>query len=419
MDYNTLLDMVADLGHRLAVSGAETFRVEECANRILAAYGIKSEAYAIPNCLIVSIETAEGKPMTRMRRIGMHGNNLDAVERYSNLSRRICAEKPDPSEAVCWMHEADRSHSLYSFPLRLIGHFLVGFGFCFFFGGNFIESLCSGICGLVIGLVNQLLTTRVNQFFSTICSSFFMSLAAYAMSAAGITRNTDAVVIGALMLLVPGLLFTNAMRDIIFGDTNSGTNRIVQVLLIAAALALGTGAAWNLADTLWGMPESQSQASISAWIQILSSIIGCLGFAILFNVHGRGTFLCILGGGICWSAYCAVIYFGGGEILAYFIAGIVSAAYSETMARIRKYPAISYLVVSIFPMIPGAGVYYTTTHIVKGDMDSFARQGTHTIAIAGSIAVGILIVSTLFRFWGVWTQHRKNVQNNILKGETK
>ena len=419
MDYNTLLDIVADLGYRLAVSGAETFRVEECANRILASYGIASEAYAIPNCLIVSIETAEGKPMTRMRRIGMHGNNLNAVERYSNLSRRICAEKPEPKIAVEWMHEIDRTHIDYSFSIQLLGNFLCGFGFCIFFGGNFVESICSGICGTVIGLVNKLLANRVNLFFQTICSSFIMTLIAYAMGASGIAHNTDAVVIGALMLLVPGLLFTNAMRDIIFGDTNSGTNRIVQVLLIAAALALGTGAAWNLADTLWGLTDVQIQVSISPWVQILSSIIGCLGFAIVFNVHGRGTFLCILGGGICWAAYCVVMHFGGSEIVAYFIAGIVSATYSEAMARIRKYPAISYLVISIFPMIPGAGIYYTTAHRVQGDMGLFASQGAHTIAIAGAIAVGILMVSTLFRLWGVWKNTITSTNHTISKGEKK
>ena len=86
MDYNTLLDMVAELGYRLAMCGAETFRIEESANRILASYGIGSEAFAIPNCLIVSIETADGKPMTRMRRIGHHGNDMDGVEKFSALS---------------------------------------------------------------------------------------------------------------------------------------------------------------------------------------------------------------------------------------------------------------------------------------------------------------------------------------------
>ena len=82
MNYNTLLDAVVDLGYELSMCGAETFRVEESITRILQTYGISSEVFAIPNCLTVSIETPEGKPMTRMRRIGYHGNDLDAVERF-------------------------------------------------------------------------------------------------------------------------------------------------------------------------------------------------------------------------------------------------------------------------------------------------------------------------------------------------
>ena len=88
MDYNTLLELTTDLGYRLAMNGAETFRIEESIRRILAAYDIESEVFAIPNCLTVSIETHDGKPMTRMRRIGFHGNDLDTVEKYNNLFRR-------------------------------------------------------------------------------------------------------------------------------------------------------------------------------------------------------------------------------------------------------------------------------------------------------------------------------------------
>ena len=72
------------------------------------------------------------------------------------------------------------------------------------------------------------------------------------------------------------------------------------------------------------------------------------------------------------------------------------------MARIRKYPAISYLVVSIFPMIPGAGVYYTMNYAVRGEMEMFASQGMHTAAIAGIMAVGILLGSSTFRMYTYW-----------------
>ena len=88
---------------------------------------------------------------------------------------------------------------------------------------------------------------------------------------------------------------------------------------------------------------------------------------------------------------------GGSDLTAYFYGTIVAAVYSEVMARVRKFPAISYLVVGIFPLIPGAGVYYTMNHAVQGRMDQFANQGMHTAAIAGVMAVGILLVSTTVR----------------------
>ncbi len=407
MDYNTLLDLVANLGYQLAMCGAETYRVEESVKRIMTAYGIESEVFAITSCLIVSLTTPDGTTLTRMRRIGFHGNDLDGVERYNNLSRIICTNTPEPKVAAEWLKETQQQRVSYKYITYLFGNFFAGFGFCILFGGMLFDALCAGICGVLIGLVSrQLDKMKVNSFFNTMTCAFLMSFLAYTMGAVHIANNTDTVVIGALMLLVPGLLITNAMRDIIFGDTISGVNRIVQVLLIAAAIALGTGVAWNLTDLLYGNLNTLDPITYPILIQILVAMLGSLGFALIFNIHGSGFFLCVLGGGICWSIYSLLLHFGCNDLIAYFAASVIGAIYSEVMARMRKYPAISYLVSSIIPLIPGAGVYYTTNHLVRGDMQAFSAQGIHTIAIAGSIAVGILTVSTLVHLWTVWHSHK-------------
>jgi uncharacterized membrane protein YjjB (DUF3815 family) len=189
------------------------------------------------------------------------------------------------------------------------------------------------------------------------------------------------------------------MRDIIYGDTNSGVNRIVQVFLIAVALALGTAVAWQIATYLWGMPISAPDIPYTGLVQAIFSLVGCLGFSILFNIHGPGGFLCALGGGLAWMVYCLVLNLGLGELAGYFWGALAASVYAEVMARIRKYPAISYLVISIFPLIPGAGVYYTMTYAVQGQMDLFASKGMFTAAIAGIMAVGILLGSTVFRMY--------------------
>lgn len=400
MDYITLLDFAIDLGYELAMNGAETFRVEESVSRVLSAYGVESDVFAIPNYLIVTIRTDDRTPITRMRRIGVHGNDLDAVEKLSGLSRACCNRTPSPAEAKKWLAQVRTMRVRYPTPIEFLGDFFGGSGFAMLFGGSLTDALFAGICGILVGLASRMLENlRANPFFRTIATSFLMALLAYGFGALGLAPNVDSVIIGALMLLVPGLLFTNAMRDIIYGDINSGINRIVQVFLTAVAIALGTAVAWRVAVQFWGVPVSAPSIQYSIGAHCIFALIGCIGFSILFNIHGPGGLLCALGGMLSWAVYLIVLRTGHSDIIAYFWSALFASAYSEIMARIRKCPAISYLVVSIFPMIPGAGAYYSMNYAVQGQMDLFATEGMHTIAIAGILAVGILLVSTTFRMY--------------------
>ena len=403
MDYNLLLEVAVELGYHLSMSGAETYRIEDSVTRVLHAYGLESEVFSVPNNLIVSIETPDGRPMTRMRRIGYHGNDLDAVEKFNTLSRWLCDRKPEPQKAMKWLRDTRDHISNYPSPILLFANFLGAFGFCFLFGGTLLDSFFAGLCGLVVGVVNRVMDKlNTNQFVRTLTAAFFMALVAYFIGALRLNNSTDATNIGALMLLVPGLLFTNAMRDIMSGDTNSGINRIMQVLLIAAAICLGTAAAWSVLVPTLGEPINQPTVDHMIIVEIFGAFVSSLGFCIMFNIHGPGMLLCATGSVLTWVMYRLCQNWGIGEVMAYFWSTIVAASYSEIMARVRKYPAISYLVVSIFPLIPGAGVYYTMSHAVHGDMASFSDQGTHTIAIAAMMAVGIILVSTVVYLWGIW-----------------
>ena len=49
MDYDKLLNLGTELGCRLMESGAEIYRVEESVRRLLTAYGVEPQVFAIPN----------------------------------------------------------------------------------------------------------------------------------------------------------------------------------------------------------------------------------------------------------------------------------------------------------------------------------------------------------------------------------
>lgn len=408
MDYRSLLDIATEIGYQLAMSGAETFRVEESITRIFAAYGIEAEVFAIPNCMTISLETDRQKPLTRMRRIGHHGTNMDAVERYNQLSRRICTEQPEPSVAAQWLQETKFSLKMFPFFIRILGAVLCATGFTLVYGGSYTDALCSFFCGLAAGLIAQLFDKwNVNAFFSTIASAFAIAFIANLYGIMGFATNTDGIIISSLMLLVPGLLFTNALRDIIYGDTNSGINRIVQVLLIGVAIALGTGAAWNCLLPLGADLIVKTQMLHPVWLESVTSFVACVGFCIIFNIHGKGSALCALGGALTWAFFRIVQEFGVDMTSSYFLATFFAAVYAEVMARVRKCPAIAYLVVSILPLLPGAGIYKTTVCVLDGDMAGFTSTAAQTVATAGAIAVGILIVSTIARVWSNLMQKNK------------
>ncbi len=398
MDEKLLLELATSLGYNLAMSGAETYRIEESIVRVLRTYGYEAEAFAIPNCMTVSLIASDGNPMTRMRRIGSHGNDLDAVERYSNLSRKICSEAPDPQVALEWLQDTEDHCIQFNNYAKTFGYFVGAMGFCVFYGGNIHDAIGAGFCGLLIWIIDLWMShLQSTQFFRTIVDAFFAALLAYGLQICGFISNADTSIIGSLMILVPGLIFTNAMRDIMYGDTNSGINRIIQVCLIAAAIALGTAGALNLVQVFGANPIGNNAIACRPLIQNLACFVATIGFAILFNVHGPGGLLCCLGAVLSWSTYLLTLYFTNNVVWGNFVGGIVASVYAELMARKRKYPAISYLVISILPLIPGAGAYYTMTYAVQGQMDEFASHGMVTAAIAGAIALGILLVSSAFR----------------------
>ena len=123
----------------------------------------------------------------------------------------------------------------------LLGYGIAPAFFCPLFGGGFWDSLSAFFCGLVVGtcLLFGGRWLGSNSFLRTLVCSGIASLLSLLLVRAGLGNNVDLVTIGVLMLLVPGVALTNAMREIVAGDTYSGLSRTAEAILIATGIALG------------------------------------------------------------------------------------------------------------------------------------------------------------------------------------
>ncbi len=347
MDYDLLLEGCCEIGGQLLRCGAEIHRAEDTVQRLLDAYRVDGDVFAIPNCLIVSIHGQDGQAHTRMRRVPMSSIDIEGIERYNSLSRRLCARPPeDPGELLtqCRQVSEGKAAHQYSAPLCLAGYFIGAFFFAIFFAGGWAEALAGALAGLAAGICMTLLTrARANFFITTLVSGFVLGLVAYALLALGIPANVGLTVAGGLMVLVPGLVFTNFMSNLLTGDIVAGLCTFVRAVLTAAAIALGTGAATALGRALWHVAGDAGHTTpYSAPVCCLLAFIACLGFCFPYNAHGLGVLLCCLGGAVGWAAYLAVLAAAGGNVyVASLVAAIAVAIYAEAMARLRKCPATS------------------------------------------------------------------------------
>ena len=144
-------------------------------------------------------------------------------------------------------------------------------------------------------------------------------------------------------------------------------------------------------------------------LPVLVACVASSGFAVIYNIHGPGILICALGGGLGWLTYLLSAPLGS-DIAQSLCAAIVIAAYSEIMARVRRCPVTGYLLVGIFPLVPGGGVYYTMEHAINGENALFLDSFLHTLGVAGALAVGVLLVSSFVRMWHAFhyrLAHRK------------
>lgn len=132
-------------------------------------------------------------------------------------------------------------------------------------------------------------------------------------------------------------------------------------------------------------------------IKVMSALLATIFIAILFQVPKRNVVLTALGGGLGCLINELCLLAGLSDFFSIFLASLTLAMYSEIMARVRKTTVPTFLISGLFPLVPGAGMYYTMLAIVHHELDNALSTGINTLSTAALMALGILFVSTLSR----------------------
>ena len=235
-----LIDILLDFGEAMLGSGAEIARVEDSLSRMGNAYGAeKTNAFVINSSIELTVRFSDGETVTRTRRIrASGGTDFEKLRRLNALSRR-CVMQRMPVEAL--RGEVDEIRNAVISPLKsYIGSALAASAFSIFFGGSLLDALISGLFGLLIcWLQIRFAPLTPNKVFFLFLSSVLTGTGICLVNLLIPGLQIDKIIIGDIMLLIPGIAITTAVRDTLIGETIAGITRLADCLVWAAALAAG------------------------------------------------------------------------------------------------------------------------------------------------------------------------------------
>ena len=135
------------------------------------------------------------------------------------------------------------------------------------------------------------------------------------------------------------------------------------------------------------------------FIEFLFAFLGTLGFAFIFNVPLRHIPVASFIGGAGWVVFQIADAMGCGIAIACFFGACTVGLTSDIASRICKEAATIFVIPGVLPLVPGAGTYYTMLAVVEGNLDQAAAKGIETLAMAGAIALGLLVMGTIFQIF--------------------
>ena len=235
-----IISKILDVGEGLLNSGAEISRAENTMERLCKAYDFQNiNVFTITSSIVITVTTEKGEILSQTRRV--HGGRTDFTEfeMFNAISRDLCVNPRGPEymeERISKaFHAPDYPESTY-----ILIYMLSAATFCIFFGGDLLDAFASAVVAFfVYYLVDGCKKLEINFIVSNLLTSGIGGMIAWCLVEVGIGHHLDFIDIGNIMLLIPGIPFTNAIRDMINGDTISGLNRVCETVLMSVAIAVG------------------------------------------------------------------------------------------------------------------------------------------------------------------------------------
>lgn len=402
------LQLATEAGHILLENGAEISRVEETMTRMASAYGVEDESFFVLSNGII----ATGQHYARAEFIPIKGTQLAKVVGVNQLSRDVCAGE-------CTLEQLEeRIEAIRKIPAKpwweqVLGIALGVGSFCLLFGGSLVDGAMTFAAGLLLGCFMAFVSPLLPRIFGNVFGGLVGGLLCIVAYRLGLGEHLPNMIIGTIIALVPGVPFTNGIRDMANEDYIAGATRLLDAFISFLCIALGVCVALIVDGRLWrgllllGAPMVDAFAA-QWFVQLPAALVGTIGFSVLFGAPRRYYWGC----GVCGMAGWALFVLLDGDMLASVAeltpveaavcASLLVGVLSQRLAQRLRCPTTLFLICGIIPLVPGGAIFWTAYYMVASRLGMAAEMGFVALKITIAIAAGIILADAVTRL--MWTK---------------
>ncbi len=392
-----VLETASLAGHILLENGAEIARVEETMERIARHYGVESQNFfVLSNGIFTTGQTGYAK----VEFIPFKGAQLERVAAVNQISRDIEAGRYTVEQARERLLEIRASRPKPAWE-QILGSAVGSAGFCMIFGGGLLDAAAAFVVGMLLWAFVVFPGARMSKPIANIVGSALATLLCIIFERMGFGVSLGNMIVGSLIPLIPGVAFTNGIRDIADEDYIAGATRLLDAIMVFFCIAAGVVVTFMADYLIEGQmilvngTEPDALCGTLA-MQAFAAFAGTVGFSVLFGVPRRNYLQTALVAMIGWVAYLALFRFTVlGPAISTFAATVIVASLARAFASWFKTPSTVYLIPGVFPMIPGGGIFWTTFFLVSSRLHMALQSGMLALEVTAAIVLGIVLVSAL------------------------
>lgn len=407
-NFAEVLDVASQAGHILLENGAEISRVEDIMSRIASHYGVDSgNFFVLSNGIFttghankVTKSGAQASTYANVEFIPLRGIQLSKVVAVNRLSYDIANGKLGLAQARQQLERIAASKPKPAWE-QIVGSGLGAGGFCAVFGGGWMDCLAALVVGVLLyAFVLGVSGRYLSKIVGGICNALVATVLCIVCWRMNLGDSLANVIIGAIMPLIPGVPFVNGVRDLANSDYIAGFTRLTDAMLGFFCIAVGVSLAFIIDGYMHGGVVSISMAvspqTASVLLQALAAFVGTAAFALLFGIDREHYVPAGVIGAIGWAVYLVLVRQCGATPVTATLASSTLVCILSRMAAIPfRIPAQGFLLCGIFPLVPGAGVFWFTYYLTDSQFDLSMQSGWMASKVAIAIVLGIILAMEL------------------------